>query len=368
MSFLEVIEKFENFDYCSYWNGVKETDVETSLKKDRLDVYDFLNLLSPVAGAYLEQMAHRANRLTVQYFGRTISLFVPLYISNYCRNECVYCGFSSKNKINRKKLSLDEIDAEAKELSRSGIQHILLLTGEARDVTPFEFLVDSIQIVKKYFASVSIEIFPMTMEEYSMLRWIGVDGLTVYQEVYDRDIYKRLHLSGRKKDYLFRLETPERGAEADFRVVNIGALFGLGDIGSEAFLSGMHAKYLDDKYPQTEICLSLPRLNDAQGSFRPRNRLNDKMFVQIMTAYRLFLPRVGITISTREKADFRDHLVSLGATRYSAGSKTCVGGYVSGVEEDSSQFAVSDDRNVEEVVHMLKSGGYQPVFNDWELF
>jgi 2-iminoacetate synthase len=247
------------------------------------------------------------------------------------------------------------------------MKHILVLTGEARQVTPMDYIEEAIGIIKKRFSSISIEMFPMDTEEYRRLKAAGVDGLTVYQEVYDREIYQKVHPAGKKADYRYRLDTPERGAVAGIRMINIATLFGLGDQRREAFMAGMHAKYLDDKYLDTELSLSLPRMNAAEGGYTPPYPVDDKSFVQFILAYRLFLPRSGITISTRESAALRDRLMFLGVTRMSAGSRTDVGGYTQPKECSTAQFEISDDRDVADIIRAIRDRGFQPVFKDWEL-
>ncbi len=368
MSFLEIIDQFENFNFKEYFNSVSKKDIEETLRKNRLSHYDLLNLLSETGEKYLEEMAQKASELTVQYFGRTIQLFIPLYLSNYCTNNCIYCGFSVKNSIKRRKLTLKEIEREACEIAKTGMRHILILTGEAIEVTPLSYLKDAVTLLSKYFSSVSIEILPLEIKQYKTLKKAGVDGLTIYQEVYDRKIYEKVHLSGNKKDYDFRINTPENGALSGLRMINIGTLFGLGEKRKEAFFTALHAKYLRDKYIDTEISISLPRINSAEGDFKPFCNVNDMNFVQFLMAFRLFLPRVGITISTREGADFRDRLLFLGATRFSAGSKTEVGGYALSGAESGTQFDINDNRSVDEIINTIKSKGFQPVFKDWDVF
>ena len=364
MAFIDIINQYQNFDFKNYLQGIDDYHVEKSLYKEKKTDRDFLNLLSDAAVPYMEEMAGEARKLTLNNFGRAIQLYVPLYIANYCSNECAYCGFSRKNRIGRSVLSPEEIEQNAVEIVKTGMKHILLLTGEAPELTPLSYLVDAVKILRRYFASVSIEIFPMETDDYQTLKAAGVDGLTVYQEVYDRQIYDQVHLSGKKKDYIYRLDTPERGAAAGFRAINIGTLFGLGDPLMEAFFAGLHAEYLQNKYPEAEISLSLPRLNEAEGSFQAIHPLSDKKFVQFILAYRLFLPRAGIAISTRERADFRDHLVPLGITKMSAGSVTSVGGYTAG---GTPQFEVSDNRNAADIAKMIEAQGYEPVYKDWDL-
>jgi 2-iminoacetate synthase len=370
MSFYHEIERYADFDFQLFWAEVTPALVETALCRDKLSETDFLTLLSPVAAGYLEEMAAKAHQLTRQYFGHTIQLFTPLYISNFCTNLCVYCGFQRDNAISRKKLSLAEIEDEAKAIASTGIRHVLLLTGEAPGVTPLEYLEDAVQLLKSYFASVSIEIFPLPEDGYRRLRMAGVDGLTLYQEVYDEYRYSLVHKAGRKTDYRYRLEGPERGACAGLRLVNIGPLLGLGEVRSEVFFCGLHAQYLTDTFLQTEIGLSLPRMNPAEGDYRPEFDADDRSFVQFMTALRCFLPRAGITVSTRESASFRDNLIGLGVTRFSAGSCTGVGGYAQSesLAPTTSQFEISDERSVDEVVMAVRNAGYQPVFKDWEMF
>jgi len=366
MSFYDELERYRDFDFQSSFSAVTPARVEAALAKEKLSENDFLALLSPTASAYLEQMARKANRLTSQYFGHTIQLFIPLYISNYCANECVYCGFHRGNDIRRKKLSLAEVEVEAKAIADTGMRHLLLLTGEAPAITPIDYLEDVVRLLKKHFASVAIEIFPLDVEDYQRLQVAGVDALTLYQEVYDEDRYGLVHRAGRKTDYRYRLDAPERGAKAGFRMVNVGPLLGLGEVRSEVFFSGLHAKYLDDSFLQTEISLSLPRMNPAEGNYHAEFEADDRSFVQFMTALRCFLPRAGITVSTRESPALRDKLIRLGATRFSAGSCTGVGGYGERQETGTPQFEISDERSVDEVVEAIRDAGYQPVYKDWD--
>lgn len=368
MSFTEILDQYADFDFDGFWQSRTDDHVRQSLSRERLTPMDFLTLLSPLAENHLEAMAQKSRRLTIQHFGRTIQLYIPLYISNFCNSECVYCGFNRRHAITRRKLTLEEIDIEARKIAQTGMRHVLVLTGEAPKLTPLDYLVASVEILKRYFASISIEMFPMDTEEYVQLQKAGVDGLTIYQEVYDRQTYGRVHLAGRKTDYEYRLDAPARGARAGFRWVNIGALLGLADPRREAFLTGLHAHYLTHRYLETEISISMPRINAAEGGFQSEFSVEDRTFVQFLTAFRLFLPRAGIPISTRERAVFRDHLMLLGATRLSAGSRTDVGGY-SGLEDSQcEQFEISDERSVDQIVAAIKAGGLQPVYKDWELF
>jgi len=367
MSFHSIIEQYREFDFPRFFAGVTGEMVQRSLAREKLSPTDFLTLLSPKAGEYLEAMAQKAQRLTVQYFGKTIQLFIPLYLSNHCANQCVYCGFNRQNAIHRRKLSLAEIETEALAIAATGMQHVLFLTGESPIHTPMDYLSRAATCLKRYFASVSIEIFPLDAPDYRLLQQAGVDGMTLFQETYDEVAYQRVHLAGRKTDYRYRLDAPERGAAAGLRMVNIGALLGLSEPRRDVFFTGLHGRYLEDTYLDTEVSISLPRFNEAEGSFQPDYLVDDPSFVQFMTALRLFSPRAGITISTRESARFRDRLLLLGATRYSAGSCTGVGGYTQTTVAQSPQFEITDNRTVAEVAVAIIAHGYQPVFKDWDV-
>lgn len=366
MSFFATIEQYHGFDFEQFFHAVTDAAIERSLAKDKLGALDFLALLSPRAAGYLEPMAQKAHQLTVQHFGRTIQMFIPLYISNHCTNHCAYCGFNHNNLILRRKLTLEQIEEEAQAIARTGMQHVLLLTGEAPHLTPMSYLVEAARCLKRYFASVAIEVYPLAVEEYRQLQEAGVDGMTLFQETYNQEVYRRVHPAGKKRDYHWRLNAPERAAQGGMRVVNIGPLLGLAEPRSEIFLTGLHARFLETRYLDTEVAVSLPRFNEAEGDFHPDYLVNDKTFVQFMTALRLFLPRAGLTISTRESAAFRDRILPLGATRYSAGSSTGVGGYTEIRVEQTPQFEITDDRSVKEVAAAIAALGYQPVYKDWD--
>jgi len=269
------------------------------------------------------------------------------------------------NKIDRHILSTNEIEREAKTIAATGLKHILILTGESAHHTPVSYIVDAVKILRKYFESISIEIYPLTEEEYMQVIEAGADGLTIYQEVYNPGIYDEVHVSGPKKNYEFRLQAPERAAVKGIRSVNIGALLGLDDWRLETFKTAWHASYLQKKYPELELAVSMPRIRPCAGGYQVDHPVDDRAFVQIMLALGCFLPSVGITISTREQADFRNHLVRLGATKLSAGVSTSVGGHSKDEEASEAQFEISDTRTVEEMKSFLLSIGYQPVFKDW---
>lgn len=367
MSFYEKYLKYKNIDFKTFFENVTESDVLRIIDKDKLDEYDFLTLLSPAAQKHLEEIAQKSHRLTIQHFGKTILLYTPMYLANYCINRCSYCGFNVDNKIARKKLSMEEIDAEAKAISATGLRHILILTGESTKETPPTYIIEAVKIIKKYFDSISIEIYPLTEEEYCKVISAGVDGLTIYQEVYDEEIYDKVHIAGPKKNYRFRLDAPERACKSKIRNVNIGALLGLNNWRKEAFFTGLHAKYLHDKYSDVDISISLPRIRPHIGNFNDIYDVDDKSLVQIMLALRLFIPRVGITISTRENKNLRDNLIPLGVTKMSAGVSTEVGGHSSS-NKTESQFDISDKRSVREMMEAISEIGYQPVLKDWTHF
>ncbi|HOK42618.1 MAG TPA: 2-iminoacetate synthase ThiH [Thermoclostridium caenicola] len=364
MSFYDKYITYHDFDFDGFFGRVTDGDVQRALNKDYLNELDYLALLSPTAEKHLEQMAVKAQQLTIRNFGKVIFLFAPLYLSNYCTNRCVYCGFNVTNDIRRGKLTLDEVAQEAEAISCTGIRHILILTGESRKDSPVSYIKDCVNVLKRYFPSISIEVYPLDEQEYAELVEAGVDGFTMFQEVYNEKLYPELHLGGPKRNYRYRLDAPERACRANMRTVNIGALLGLDEWRRESFFTGLHADYLQDHYPDIEIAVSFPRIKPSAGCFRPKCQVNDKNLVQAILALRLFMPRAGITISTRESAKMRDNLIGLGVTRMSAGSSTAVGGY-SHKSKSSVQFDISDERSVEEIKNLIYSKGYQPVFKNW---
>ncbi len=367
MSYYDVYLKYKDLPLEEFFRGFSFQDVEAAIEAERLDANTFLTLLSPAAENYLEGMAQKAHSLTVKHFGKTVLLYTPMYLSNYCENQCLYCGFNSKNSIVRKKLSLKEVKKEAAFISSTGIKHILILTGDFREKSPPQYIKDCIRILTRYFSSISVEIYALTESEYADMIKEGVDGLTLYQETYDELTYNKMHEAGPKKDYLFRLDAPERAAKQGIRNVNIGVLLGLSDWRREIFLMGLHAKYLQDKFCNVEIGASVPRLRPYIGDFQISNQVNNKNLTQIIIALRIFLPSLGITLSTREEPKLRENLLPLGITRMSAGSSTCVGGHTLGTYDglNPPQFEISDTRNVKEIKTMLAEKGYQPVLKDW---
>lgn len=364
MNLQQEYKKYNDFDLQNYLQTVTENQIKNILRKQSIDELEFLALLSSNAEHFLEEMARKANEMTGRQFGKTIVLYTPMYLSNYCINQCLYCGFNAKNKIVRKQLSLDEVEKEAREIALTGLRHILVLTGDAKKIASLEYLVECFGILKKFFTSINIEIYALEADEYSQLINAGVDGLTIYQETYNRSLYDKLHLKGPKKNFDFRLTAPDRACAAGIRTVNIGALLGLDWWQREIFHVGLHANYLQNRYPDVEIGISLPRMRPHTGEFHHQYPVSDKNLVQMMTAFRLFMPRAGISISTREEARFRDRIIKLGVTKMSAGSTTAVGGHTQ-PDNKTSQFDISDHRTVEQIANAIKKLGYQPVFKDW---
>lgn len=340
-------------------------DVLRCLQRGRLGPRDYLTLLSPAAQDHLEVMARRAQDMTRRHFGRAVVLFTPLYLSNYCQNHCVYCGFNAGQSVARQRLDLAEVAAEGAAIAASGLDHLLVLTGEAPQVAGVDYLEQCLEVLRRRFASVALEVFPMGTGEYASLVQAGADSLTLYQETYDRDRYAELHPAGPKQDFDFRLGAPERACQAGMRGVNLGALLGLGSWRYDSFCTGMHAAFLQRRYPGVEIALSLPRMRPHCGGYEPTQPVSDAELVQILLAHRLFLPFVGITLSTRESATLRDNALELGVTKLSAGSVTAVGGHT-GDAATEGQFAIADTRSVQELCAALRARRFQPVFKDWE--
>lgn len=311
----------------------------------------------------LEELARQAQATTRQYFGKAVGLYAPLYLANYCENACVYCGFHAGNKIPRLKLTPEEIDAECRAIAATGIQNILLLTGESRKHTPPEYLQAAVGIAKKHFPNISLEVYPLETAEYHALYEAGVDGVTIYQETYDRPRYAELHPAGKKRDYDYRYNTPARIAEAGLRHIGIGPLLGLTDWQSDIPAAFAHLRNLEKNYPGVEYSLSFPRIQKINE--HNYQLVSDEDMVRIMCIARLLFPRVGINLSTRESAAFRDNVVPLVVTRMSAGSLTTVGGYVHQEPDKAPQFSINDDRSLTEIKTMLVGKGLDPVFTDW---
>jgi 2-iminoacetate synthase len=323
-----------------------------------------VQILNKAKSGDLEELARNSKTLTEQYFGRTISLYAPLYIANYCDNYCTYCGFSAGLKLHRRKLTLVEIEQECKVLAATGIQNILILTGESREHSSVEYIREAVLLAKKYFPNIMLEIYPLETTEYQELYRAGADGVTLYQETYNRERYSELHPAGRKRDYDYRYQAPERIAQAGLRSISLGVLLGLADWQEDIKSLFEHLRYLEKKYPGVEYSLSFPRLQKINN--QKYYEVSDENMVEIINTARLLFPRVGINLSTRERADFRDALIGLGITRMSAGSATAVGGYSDPqIKKQDQQFAVNDERSVAEIKTLLLNKGYDPVLTDW---
>lgn len=346
--------------------SLTDRDVEAVLNKRSLSLEDLPVLLSPVAQPYLEEMAQRAYTLTRNHFGNTIQIFTPFYISNYCQNRCEYCSFSFDNKIIRKQLSFEQIEIEAKNIAKTGIRHVLVLTGEAETVTTFDYLKESLKIISQYFSSVAIEVHPLQAEQYkTLIEEAGVDALTLYQETYSTEKYKQYHTRGPKMDYLARLNTPEYAAQHSMRLITLGPLLGLDRFDHEVFYTALHLKYLAQRYPQSEFAVSFPRIRPLAGEFKVDAPITDRQYVQVITAFRILFPHIGITLSTREAPEFRDNLIPLGITKISAGVSTAVGGHTEEIKTSTTQFEIADHRDVDTMKADLLRAGFQPVMHDW---
>lgn len=359
----KVISSMNQYDYNSY----TAQDVRNALNADTLTVEDFAALLSPAAIDFLEEMAQRAQLETRKHFGNSICMFTPLYVANYCENYCIYCGFNCYNKINRAKLTLDEIDKEMKAISKSGLEEILLLTGESRQMSDVNYIGEACKIARKYFKLIGIEVYPMNTDEYKYLHECGADYVTVFQETYNSDKYETLHLEGHKRIFPYRFNTQERAIKGGMRGVGFAALLGLDDFRKDAFATGLHAYYIQRRYPHADIAFSCPRLCPIinNDKINPKD-VHEPQLLQVICAYRIFMPFASITISTRECARFRDNIINIAATKISAGVNTGIGEHSDDViDHGDSQFEISDPRTVDEVFKAIKDKGLQPVMNDY---
>jgi 2-iminoacetate synthase len=363
MSFLSVIDRYAGFDFSGFAASVTPERIASILSRDRLGETDYLALLSLAAVAFLEHMAQKSAARTRSHFGNVVFVFTPLYISNYCDNSCAYCSFAHQHAISRRHLSLDEIEVEARRIAAGGIRHLLVLTGESRQKAPPAYLEGAIRVLQKHFTSIALEVYPLTEEEYGGLIESGIDGLTIYQETYDRTRYRALHAGGPKSDYAFRLDAPERACRRGVRTVTVGALLGLHDPVTDAFFAGLHAAWLQKSFPGVEVSIAFPRMRPLVADFDRTIEVPDRLLVQMLLAARLFLPSAGITVSTREGAALRNNLLPLGVTRMSAGVSTAVGGHTSPGE--TPQFEIADTRSVSELQRDLEARGFQPVMHDW---
>lgn len=355
------------------WGEVRDSiyaktaaDVERALKAEIPSLEDFKALVSPAADAYLEPIARLSQKHTLQRFGKTIQLFAPMYLSNECQNICTYCGFSLDNKIRRKTLSRVEIEKEIQAITQMNFKHVLLVTGEANRTVGVPYLKEAIRQVRPHFDNVSMEVQPLDEDEYKELIPEGLHAVLVYQETYHKEDYKKHHPKGKKSNFYYRLDTPDRLGRAGVHKIGLGALYGLEDWRVDSFFVALHLQYLERTYWKTKYTISFPRLRPFSGGLEPKVEMTDRHLVQLIGAYRIFNKEVELSLSTRESMKFRDHAIHLGVTSMSAGSKTNPGGY--SVEPQSlEQFEISDERTPEEIVELIQRQGYEPVWKDWDL-
>ena len=364
-SFKEHFEKYS-------WDQVKEdiysktgSDVEKALSSSKRTLEDFKALVSPAALPYLEQLAQLSHQLTQRRFGKTIQMYIPLYLSNECTNICTYCGFSLDNKVKRKTLTENEILKEIAVIKKLGYDHVLLVTGEANQTVHVDYFKKVLHLIRPYFAQISMEIQPLDQDEYEAIIPLGVTSVLVYQETYHQEDYKKHHPKGKKSNFNYRLETPDRLGRAGIHKMGLGVLIGLEDWRTDSFFTAMHLSYLERTYWQTRYSLSFPRLRPFSGGLEPKIEMSDKELVQLICAYRIMNEEVEISLSTRESEKFRNHSIALGIKSISAGSKTNPGGYAT--EPGSlEQFEISDERSPAEIAEMIRNKGYEPVWKDWD--
>ncbi|MBQ8134208.1 MAG: 2-iminoacetate synthase ThiH [Clostridia bacterium] len=365
----KVMSQVYSYDYTKY----TERDVISALEHEVCTLEDFKALLSPAAEPFLEQMAQRAREETGKHFGNTVYLFTPLYIANYCENYCVYCGFNCYNHIRRMKLNMEQIEHEMKVIADSGIEEILILTGESRGKSGVEYIGEACKLARKYFRMVGLEIYPVNTDEYRYLHECGADYVTVFQETYDTDKYETLHLFGHKRVWPYRFDAQERALMGGMRGAGFSALLGLSDFRKDALASALHVYYLQRKYPHAEMSLSCPRLRPIinNDKIHPLD-VHETQLCQVICAYRIFMPFVGITVSSRESESFRNGIVKIAATKVSAGVSTGIGDHeskYSGKESDTAegdeQFEINDSRSFEKMYSDIAAEGLQPVLNDY---
>ena len=364
-----VMAQMQSYDPSAY----TPRDVRAALEHDTCTIEDLKALLSPAAEPFLEEMAQKARRETSKHFGNTVYLFTPLYIANYCENYCVYCGFNCYNHINRMKLTMEQIQREMQIIADSGMEEILILTGESRAKSDVKYIGEACKLARKYFRMVGLEIYPVNTDEYRYLHECGADYVTVFQETYDTDKYEQLHLLGHKRVWPYRFDAQERALRGGMRGVAFSALLGLSDFRKDALASALHVYFLQRKYPHAEMSLSCPRLRPIinNDKINPLD-VGEKQLCQVLCAYRIFLPYVGITVSSRESAEFRNGIVKIAATKVSAGVSTGIGDHeskYSGKEDDSAkgdeQFEIDDNRSLDKMYQDITDEGLQPVLNDY---
>lgn len=359
----KVIERMEQYDYDKY----TAKDVKAALSHEVCTVEDFEALLSPAALPYLEEMAQRAQKETRKHFGNSIYMFTPLYIANYCENYCIYCGFNCHNKIRRAKLNDEQIEKEMQAIAKTGLQEILILTGESKKMSDVEYIGRACQIARKYFKVIGLEVYPMNSDEYAYLHQCGADYVTVFQETYNSDKYETLHRAGHKRIFPYRLNAQERALKGGMRGVGFAALLGLDDFRKDALATGYHAYLLQRKYPHAEIAFSCPRLRPIinNDKINPKD-VHEPQLLQVIMAYRIFMPFASITISTRECERVRNNVIRIAATKISAGVSVGIGEHIEDNDNvGDAQFEISDGRNVKEVFEAIESEGLQPVMSDY---
>lgn len=364
--FSEVFEQYQ-------WEEVKRsiyakntTDVLLAIHgQHKKTLEDFKALISPAAAPFLEELAQKSQQITQKRFGKTIQMYAPMYLSNECQNICTYCGFSLGNKIPRRTLSDQEIIQEAEAIKALGYDHILLVTGEANRTVGVPYIKNAIQLLKPYFSLISMEVQPLEMEQYEELKKEGLHTVLVYQETYHKEDYKKHHPKGKKSNFEYRVNTPDRIGKTGMHKIGLGVLIGLEDWRTDSFFTALHLDYLEKTYWQSKYSISFPRLRPAEGLLEPKVEMNDRELVQLICAYRIFNEEVELSLSTRESEKFRNNIIQLGITSISAGSKTNPGGYA--VDKQSlEQFEVSDERSPAEIADLIRSKGYEPVWKDWE--
>mgnify|MGYP006083727285 CR=1 FL=1 len=367
MSFYET---FQQHDWDTIHHQIQNAtgvDVETVLSKNsRLSLQDFGTLISPAAASYIEPMAAKARDLTRRRFGSTMQIYAPLYLSNECTNVCTYCGFSMDNKIPRRTLTPDEIMKEVVVLKELGVDHVLIVTGEANSIVGMDYFKEALDIIRPWFANISIEVQPLEEKEYAELRKHGAHAVMIYQETYHQAEYKKHHPKGKKSIFKFRLETPDRLGRAGIHKIGLGALFGLEDWRVDSFFTALHLEYLEVEYWQTKYSISFPRLRPHAGGLEPKVEMTDRDLAQLIFAWRLYREEIDISLSTRESESMRDNLAHLGVTTMSAGSMTNPGGYAEGEDSSLEQFSIDDQRSPKELAASLRASGLEPVWKDWD--
>ena len=357
-----VIAEMNSYDADIY----TAKDVKEALAAETCSVDNFKALLSPAALPFLEEIAQKAQKETRKHFGNSVAIFTPLYIANYCENYCVYCGFNCHNKIKRAQLNAEEIEKEMQAIAETGLEEVLILTGESPNKSSVEYIGEACKIAKNYFKLIGLEVYPMDSKDYAYLHECGADFVTVFQETYNSDKYKTLHLGGRKRIFPYRLNAQERAIMGGMRGVGFAALLGLDDFRKDALATGMHAYLLQKKYPHAEIAFSCPRLRPIinNDKINPKD-VHEPQLLQIICAYRIFMPFASITISTRECERFRDNIIQIAATKISAGVNVGIGGHSQEEEKGDEQFEISDGRSVDEIYQMIEDNGMQPVMTDY---